>query len=368
MQDKNSKAELTRLPSGDIVYRYKQSIVVVFWGKRRVLSTSIYNGGYHEDLEAIFNQDGTTGAPDYRYRLLADTYLEHMQLAAKDLGLLPYKVSGMGTAAQMENVAIRTMEHNGVCVTAIVTGGIEKNGGRVGDPAPYDELMQKEAPGLGTINIMLFFNVKMPPGIIARALVTCTEAKTAALQELMAGSCFSHGIATGSGTDQTMVVAMDDAPLTVEEVGKHSKYGELIGKVVKEAVKEALSKQYPFLTAKSQHDILQRLKRYGVTEETVWDCACSISDKAVDKARFLKLLRRVAKRSDIVTSGALYIHLFDELDWDLLSYDEVESMSVELVENLAEKYNIDLTDTEQVHGKLLWEMENFLAQLVLNFM
>ena len=35
--------------------------------------------------------------------MLADTYVEHMRLVSKRLALDPDKVSGMGTAASMEN-------------------------------------------------------------------------------------------------------------------------------------------------------------------------------------------------------------------------------------------------------------------------
>ena len=47
----------------------------------------------------------------------------------------------------------------------------------------------------------------MTPGCMARALVTATEAKTAAIQELMGGSLYSTGLATGSGTDNMMIIA-----------------------------------------------------------------------------------------------------------------------------------------------------------------
>jgi len=72
---------------------------------------------------------------------------------------------------------------------------------------------------------MLVIDADLPPGIMARALVTCTEAKTAAIQELMAGSNYSNGLATGSGTDQTIVIANPASELYFEGAGKHSKLG-----------------------------------------------------------------------------------------------------------------------------------------------
>ena len=54
--------KLVELSTGDIAYRYEKSIVLFFAGKRKVLSTSLYNGGYREELVAVFNHDGTIGA------------------------------------------------------------------------------------------------------------------------------------------------------------------------------------------------------------------------------------------------------------------------------------------------------------------
>ena len=43
------------LSTGDDVYFYDKSIVIFFNGRRKILSTSAYNGGYHEDYEAVYN-------------------------------------------------------------------------------------------------------------------------------------------------------------------------------------------------------------------------------------------------------------------------------------------------------------------------
>ncbi|MCU6396733.1 adenosylcobinamide amidohydrolase, partial [Enterobacter quasiroggenkampii] len=101
-----------------------------------------------------------------------------------------------------------------------------------------------------------------------RALVTCTEAKTAALQELMAGSNYSRGIATGSGTDGTIIVCNSKSKIKLTNAGKHSKLGELIGVAVKKAVKEALFLQTG-LCAESQHSMLKRVKRFGIDENRI---------------------------------------------------------------------------------------------------
>ena len=50
------------LSTGDEVFRYDKSIVIFFKGKRKVLSTSVFNGGYHENYTAVFNHDAKQGA------------------------------------------------------------------------------------------------------------------------------------------------------------------------------------------------------------------------------------------------------------------------------------------------------------------
>ena len=157
------------------------------------------------------------------FRLRAPTYREHLDIiAGEDLGLDPETCTGFCTAASMENVSIQTMEQTYFTVTAIVTGGIEGNGARIGDPASYSE-----EPG--TINIILHIDADLPHGTLAKAMVSCAEAKVAALQELLAASRYSRGLATGSGTDGIIVVCNPESEHTLTDAGHHSLLGESIG-------------------------------------------------------------------------------------------------------------------------------------------
>ena len=351
----SKRVELARISTGDIAYRYDKSIVVFFNGRRKVLSTSVYNGGYHEDFSAVFNHDGTRGA-GMTCELLADTYVEHMRLIAKRLGLNPDTVTGMGTAAHMENVSVKSLSYEDLTVTAIVTGGIETNGGRVGDPADYFKKLEKpDRPG--TINIILVLDTDMPAGTLARALVTCTEAKTAAIQELMEGSHYSNGLATGSGTDQTMIVANADSELYLDGAGKHSKLGELIGKTVMAAVKEALNRQSG-LNAASQHDLLKRLQRFGISEASVWaDYQASAKDACVRKPLFLEQLFMLKNEDVLVSYGVLYIHLYDEYLWGLLQEKEVKPVAEKLIFLMAEHCGI-------AAPAIAWDRENGVMEAV----
>ena len=338
--------KLYTLSTGDVVYRYYKSIVINFGQPRKVLSTSVQNGGYREDLTAVFNNDCNPGA-GMACVLRAPTYEGHLRLLSDELGIDPNSVSGIATAASMKNVSIQSEVYEKLTVTALVTGGVEVNGGRVGDPATYFEPNEKdrvEKPG--TINILLVLDADMPPGTLARAIVTCTEAKTAALQELMAGSNYSQGLATGSGTDGTIIIANPSSPLYLESAGKHSKLGELIGRVVKKAVKEALLKQTG-LSPKEQHSVLRRVKRFGIQEETLWQEYQQQSAAPVTKQQFLEALYQLDRQQELVTYTSLYVHLLDQLSWELLSEAEVVEAGSELLSALANKCNVA---PSSIHG------------------
>lgn len=336
-----------KLSTGDEVHRYQKSIVVQFKDDRKVLSTSLINGGYKENLKAVFNHDINPGA-GIACSLKAPTYKEHMSIVAKELGLDTETTAGISTAASMDNVSIKTETYRDITVTAIVTGGIEVNGGRVGDPAScYENQGEFEKIKPGTINIILYIDADLPAETMTRATVTCTEAKTAAIQELMEGSKYSRGIATGSGTDGTIVVSNSKSKMKLLSAGKHSKLGELIGLAVKPAVKEALFLQTG-LCPKKQHSILRRTKRFGVDEEVIWkryQCILSENEKdktegKLTKAEFIHNLHTMDTKDDLVTLTSLYVHLLDQLDWELLSSKEVIKEGKIILNRIKESFNI----------------------------
>lgn len=319
----NKIMKIYQLPGGDEVHHYKKSLVVCFKGKRKVLSTGPNNGGYRTDLLAVFNNDGNPG-PGMACTMRADTYREHMDiLALEDLGLDPEHCSGLSTAASMDNVSVQTMSYEDFSVTAIVTGGIKNNAGRIGDPATWhekSEVSYQVKPG--TINIILYIDADLSEGALARALVSCTEAKTAAIQELLAPSRYSRGLATGSGTDGTIIVCNADSHTYLTNAGKHSKLGEYIGKTVKKAVKEALYLQSG-LCPSYQHNILNRMDRFGITEDSLWAAFQGRQAEGdISRAEFEDRLDHIKTDNTLVTYTSLYAHLLDQLDWELLSPEE----------------------------------------------
>jgi adenosylcobinamide amidohydrolase len=308
---------------GDTVFQYNDAIVVQFNGTRNVASTSTLNGGVRSDLKFVFNK---SCANEPRVVLKEDakcTYEDYFAQITSNLELDNRACTGMGTAALVENMSVVTLVHNQLSVTAMVTAGIDINGGRAGDLAQYDELAQQHInPMSGTINIFLMINAQMPDGALNRAIVTATEAKCVALQELMANSMYSTGLATGSGTDTIIVVGNLESPIFLENAGKHCKLGELIGQSVIKAVKEALDKQTG-MNAVRQASVIWQNKRYGITADNIWTLYNHIyGDKAKPRNLFDVSLNEVDSDLKAVAYVASCIHLIDQFSWQLLN-DEI---------------------------------------------
>ena len=332
-----------QLSTGDRVHQYKRCLVVPFEGRRKVMSTSMHNGGYREDLTAIYNHDvnpgpGATctycmpGQEEVRKRFIID-----------ELGLDFETVAYMATIVSMDSAAIKSETYDELTVTAIATASLEVNGGRVGEAATcYEKRGESISLKPGTINIMVFVNADMTPGCMARSMVTATEAKTAALQELLAGSLYSSGIATGSGTDNIMIIANAESDNTLTYAGKHGKLGELIGRLVMEAVKESLGKHMG-LTSESQHSMLARLKRYSIDEKSFCDKlnALPLSGKYA-MVDFINNIHIINLDENIVTLTSLYIHLIDQLNWGLISINEAGFSGKIILQHIAEQIETSL--------------------------
>lgn len=127
--------ELYRLNADEKIVHVPEthSIVVRFSAPKKVLSTSLLNGGYREDIKGLFNY--TCCGPGSCMSL--EKYEEHLGKCAAVVGLDPAHSTGIGTAALMENAAIVEETYEELKVAACVTAGVEGNAGCAGDPAGY---------------------------------------------------------------------------------------------------------------------------------------------------------------------------------------------------------------------------------------
>ena len=127
-------------------------------------------------------------------------------------------------------------QHDDLTIECFATVGLS-NALAVGDPATYAERF-------GTINLIVAFNQVLSPAALVEAVQIVTEAKVHALVAAGIRSTVSGALATGTGTD-CVAVACPIAKEVYRYCGKHTKVGELIGRVVSDAVGEGIRKASP---------------------------------------------------------------------------------------------------------------------------
>lgn len=247
---------------------WEKSLVIRFPEKRRVLSTTdgvvdalaVVNHSAHPRLWMSVCLSLKT-----EHEVGGTVYLRTIrERVAGRLGIPADAVAQTGTAADMDNLAVVTKAFTPYTVTALVTAGAETNALRTGvDEGAYVEGAEQPK---GTVNILILTDARLSDSALARAVITATEAKTAAFQDLRVPSSYTKGAqATGTGTDSIIVASGKSGPV-VTQTGGHSKIGELIGKAVYEAVLIALEKQNGFTLPPKGADSRQAGKKTAGTE------------------------------------------------------------------------------------------------------
>ena len=180
------------------------------------------------------------------------------------------------TGADMDHLAVIHKQYKGMKVYALITAGVKSNALRMGkDEGKYYEP--------GTINIILLANMKLTPRAMTRAIISATEAKTAALMDLDVRSSVAprRYQATGTGTDNILVVQGTGIPIKL--AGGHSKMGELIARAVYQGVVEAVSRQNGLVAARSVFQRLhdRRISLYELVSEAQCDCIAKKGEATV---------------------------------------------------------------------------------------
>ncbi len=174
--------------------------------------------------------------------------------------------SFMMTGADMDKLSVQTAAFKDIRVYALVTAGVSSNALRTSvDEGNYYEP--------GTINILLLTNMTLSQRAMTRAIITATEAKTAALADLDIRSSFSgkRHQATGTGTDNIIVV--QGTGVDIDNSGGHTKMGELMAKAVYAGVTEAVFKQNGHTPGRN---VFQRLnERQTTVFELLTDMPCN---------------------------------------------------------------------------------------------
>jgi adenosylcobinamide amidohydrolase len=204
------------------------TLVVTFPGPRNVMSWAILNGGVRTHASHIINHhvDPNAHDPDPRRTL---------RQAASRIGLKGAFV-GMLTGADVRRFSMARATHNELQAYVISTAGCG-NLATVGEPGNYVEGGSQLVP-VGTINIIVVLNYAFTHEAMLEAVSIVTEAKVRALYELGLKSVATGESATGTGTDCVAVAIGHDRRYIF--CGKHTKWGELVGKASLDSIRGAL--------------------------------------------------------------------------------------------------------------------------------
>lgn len=238
----------TQLGFGDlaVIEWHPTTILTRFPKPVHMLSTSRVNGGQHDDMTAAMNFRICKPGECPTSEVCLDDLDAYIADHAKSFKCDPDLTASMLTSTDMENAGTAYRSHGDVCVAGVVTAGVDTNAARAGDPATHFESVSgwksiDEMP-VGTINMLLLFSHPLSVGAIVKASIMATEAKTATLQSLRVPSKYSDGLATGTRTDQFVIAAPKDGPLTLTEAQAHIVVGQMIAETVSESLRLALER------------------------------------------------------------------------------------------------------------------------------
>ncbi|MDQ8187531.1 adenosylcobinamide amidohydrolase [Pelagicoccus sp. SDUM812002] len=304
------------------VFRAEKIVYALFLKPHRVLSTCRLNGGLREDLDYLYNHQSCEPRAHTGTDLCQVAVKEperYQKRIASKAGIDFAKSASLGTAANVNNAAFAVEKYMGLEVVAITTAGVGGNGGRAGDPASYyaseqgTVIFDRPPPQAGTINTMLLINQELSNGALVAASTMMTEAKSSVLQELMAPSRYSEGIATGTGTDQIGIACLMGTSIQHTDANKHSKLGELIGLAVRRSLFDALNLQSG-LTPDSRRSSVAQLQRFGETQDSF---IRSIKEQLEADARALFEANFLSANHDPVTVAAVQalVHVRDQFVW-----------------------------------------------------
>lgn len=201
----------------------ERTLVVTFPALYRVLSWAPLGGGLREARTILNHQVRTDEYPASEPEVFLRTLAQRLAVRTPVVGLM--------TGVKMERLVRRTVQLNSLSIECFATVGLS-NALTVGDAATYEEHP-------GTINLMVTVNQPLTAAALVEAAAIITEAKVCALCAAQVKSTVSGTLATGTGTDCVAVACPLGTP-AYEYCGKHTRLGELLGRVVLGAVAEGL--------------------------------------------------------------------------------------------------------------------------------
>ncbi|WP_252311774.1 heme ABC transporter ATP-binding protein [Sinobaca sp. H24] len=199
-------ADLVKITSGDYWKTFSSSIIGEGFGWHKVFVNR------HVAL-------------DYNIDDARQEYIDYMKHKKID----PDEAVGMMTAARLENGRDTRRTIEGADVWVMATAGVSN---ALDASRAYEQHVPME---IGTINIWIFIDGRLPEAAFAQVMMTATEAKTRALLDRDIKDAVSGTMATGTSTDSLMVAAT--------QKGMHHPYGgtaTVLGRHVAKAVYDSV--------------------------------------------------------------------------------------------------------------------------------
>lgn len=153
----------------------------------------------------------------------------------KSNGFEPSETVGMMTAVILEDVVYKRFEHNSFSIFAVVTAGV----GNAIDASKSEQHTFEMTPG--TINTWIFVSGELTEEAFIQSIMTATEAKVKALNDLKVIDEVTGTIATGTSTDSILIAATQTGEV-LEFAGTITPLGKLISKAVYQCTIEAIQK------------------------------------------------------------------------------------------------------------------------------
>ena len=253
----------------------KENVLAVFCDSAlKTVSSAYFNGGTRQ-VKTLLN----IGVPEgYNDRSLHLDPLELITSSAAKVGVTEDYLA-MVTAAKIKNYSLVTKKADGFSVSIAATAGCQ-HGESSGEEMDVKEIT-------GTINIIVFIDGDPTDSCMVAALITATEAKSAALRDFDVRSRYTGDSATGSVTDSVTVASTGKGKNLILG-GPASKLGKLVGSCTRQAVSEALLKQEPFWGTRT---VLDRLKERHLPIEKLATEVSKIEGTEVSAEKLAEILK-----------------------------------------------------------------------------
>ncbi len=222
------------------IYFKKDTLIIESASEMEVLSSAIYNGG-RQRAKFIINHQ-------VQRKFNHKNPALYVRRIIKKLELPPKNTVGLITAANVHKASVI----NNYPITTVITAGLS-NRAAAGDDINIQNI--------GTINMIIIIDGILKENAFIDAIITATEAKTVALNQLDIRSRVSDKQATGTTTD-AIVIASTGQGEKYEHAGTATNIGNMIAKNVIKGITEAVKLQENITQSRP---LLKRLEERGIT-------------------------------------------------------------------------------------------------------